>query len=79
MYEVIREILEVIFFFVFSLFFLVFIVEICFCQMFGVSFDNSFVIYYDIVDGIIKLVIGFFRYFIVINVRLQFSVVVAVM
>lgn len=79
MYEVIREILEVIFFFVYSLFFLVFIVEICFCQMFGVSFDNSFVIYYDIVDGIIKLVIGFFRYFIVINVRLQFSVVVAVM
>lgn len=79
MYEVIREILEVIFFFVFSLFFLVFIVEICFCQMFGVLFDNSFVIYYDIVDGIIKLVIGFFRYFIVINVRLQFSVVVAVM
>lgn len=47
--------------------------------MFGVLFDNSFVIYYDIVDGIIKLVIGFFRYFIVINVRLQFSVVVAVM
>lgn len=79
MYEVIREILEVIFFFVYSLFFLVFIVEICFCQMFGVLFDNSFVIYYDIVDGIIKLVIGFFRYFIVINVRLQFSVVVAVM
>lgn len=79
MCEVIREILEVIFFFVYSLFFLVFIVEICFCQMFGVSFDNSFVIYYDIVDGIIKLVIGFFRYFIVINVRLQFSVVVAVM
>lgn len=79
MYKVIREILEVIFFFVFSLFFLVFIVEICFCQMFGVLFDNSFVIYYDIVDGIIKLVIGFFRYFIVINVRLQFSVVVAVM
>lgn len=76
MYEVIREILEFIFFFVYSLFFLV---EICFCQMFGVSFDNSFVIYYDIVDGIIKLVIGFFRYFIVINVRLQFSVVVAVM
>lgn len=79
MCEVIREILEFIFFFVYSLFFLVFIVEICFCQMFGVSFDNSFVIYYDIVDGIIKLVIGFFRYFIVINVRLQFSVVVAVM